>query len=81
MRKLDFYFPNATTLLSYLSWSHYLEILKIEEETKRNFYIKETINSKWIVRELQRQRASLLYERLCWKQVRLTLEDECFFMI
>lgn len=81
MRKFDFYFPNATTLLSYLSWSHYLEILKIEEETKRNFYIKETINSKWIVRELQRQRTSLLYESLCWKQVRLTLEDECFFMI
>lgn len=26
--------------------------------------IKETINSKWSVRELQRQRDSLLYERL-----------------
>ena len=32
--------------------------------SKRNFYIKETINSKWSVRELQRQRDSLLYERL-----------------
>lgn len=65
MRKFYIYFPNATTLLSQLSWSHYLEILKIEEESKRNFYIKETINSKWSVRELQRQRDSLLYERLC----------------
>ena len=36
----------------------------LDEESKRNFYIKETINSKWSVRELQRQRDSLLYERL-----------------
>lgn len=47
-----------------LSWSHYLKIIKIDEESKRNFYIKETINSRWSVRELQRQKASLLYERL-----------------
>ena len=64
MRKFYIYFPIATTVSSQLSWSHYLEILKIEEKTKRNFYIKETINSKWSVRELQRQRDSLLYERL-----------------
>lgn len=64
MRKFYIYFPIATTVSSQLSWSHYLEILKIEEEPKRNFYIKETINSKWSVRELQRQRDSLLYERL-----------------
>lgn len=64
MRKFYIYFPIATTVSSQLSWSHYLEILKIDEEPKRNFYIKETINSKWSVRELQRQRDSLLYERL-----------------
>lgn len=64
MRKFYICFPNATTVSSQLSWSHYLEILKIEEEAKRNFYIKETLNSRWSVRELQRQRDSLLYERL-----------------
>ena len=64
MRKFYICFPIATTVSSQLSWSHYLEIIKIEEEQKRNFYIKETINSKWSVRELQRQRDSLLYERL-----------------
>ena len=47
-----------------LSWSHYLELIKIEEQEKRNFYLNETINSRWSVRELQRQRDSLLYERL-----------------
>lgn len=64
MRKFYVYFPIATTVSSQLSWSHYLELIKIEEEPKRNFYIKETINSNWSVRELQRQIGSLLYERL-----------------
>ena len=64
MRKFYIYFPIATTLSSQLSWSHYLELIKIEEEPKRNFYLNECINSKWSVRELERQRDSLLYERL-----------------
>ena len=64
MRKFHICFPIATTVSSQLSWSHYLELIKIDEDPKRNFYIKETINSKWSVRELQRQRDSLLYERL-----------------
>lgn len=64
MRKLYIYFPIATTMSSQLSWSHYLELIKIQEEPKRNFYIKETINSNWSVRELQRQVSTLLYERL-----------------
>ncbi len=64
MRKFYIYFPIATTVSSQLSWSHYLEIIKIEEESKRNFYIKESVSSGWSVRELQRQIASLLYERL-----------------
>ncbi len=64
MRKFYICFPIATTVSSQLSWSHYLELIKIEGEPKRNFYLNESINSKWSVRELQRQRDSLLYERL-----------------
>lgn len=64
MRKFYNYFPIATTVSSQLSWSHYLELIKIEEEPKRNFYLNECISSRWSVRELGRQRDSLLYERL-----------------
>ena len=64
MRKIYICFPIATTVSSQLSWSHYLELIKIEEEAKRSFYLNECINTKWSVRELQRQRDSLLYERL-----------------
>lgn len=64
MRKFYLYYPIATTLLSQLSWSHYLELIKIDNDNKRNFYMHECINSNWDVRELQRQRTTLLYERL-----------------
>ena len=64
MRKFYNLFPIRSSVMTELSWTHYLEIIKIEEEEKRNFYIKETINSRWSVRELQRQKGSLLYERL-----------------
>ena len=64
MRKFYCYFQITTTVSSQLSWSHYLELIKIDEDNKRQFYLKETINSNWSVRELQRQISSLLYERL-----------------
>ena len=64
MRKFYCLFPIRSSVLNELSWSHYLEIIKIDEESKRNFYLNETINSRWSVRELQRQIGSLLYERL-----------------
>lgn len=47
-----------------MSWSHYLELIKIDDQNKRNFYLNECINTRWSVRELQRQIGSLLYERL-----------------
>ena len=52
MRKFYNCFQIATTVSSQLSWSHYVELIKIEEKTKRNFYFKEAINSNWSVREL-----------------------------
>lgn len=47
-----------------LSWSHYVLLLRIENEAERKFYEIESINGKWSVRELKRQYDSALYERL-----------------
>ncbi|MFH1231557.1 MAG: PDDEXK nuclease domain-containing protein [Planctomycetota bacterium] len=47
-----------------LSWSHYCELLTIEEPIARSFYEKEAIQNNWSVRELARQMNSLLFERL-----------------
>lgn len=47
-----------------LSWSHYCELLKVEEPLARSFYEKEAIQNNWSVRELKRQINSMLFERL-----------------
>lgn len=65
MRKFYELFPSWQTVSAELNWSHYLEIIKVSDDNARSFYIKETINSNWSVRELRRQISSLLYERLC----------------
>ena len=64
MRQFYKCFPIRSSLLSELSWSHYLELIRIKDEFKRNFYMNECVNSNWSVRELNRQINSLLYERL-----------------
>ena len=50
MRKFYLYYTITTTLSSQLTWSHYLELIKIKDENKRNFYMHECINSNWDVR-------------------------------
>ncbi len=64
MRQFYGRFPIGQTLSDQLSWSHYLVLTKIEDKKIRLFYLKECANARWSVRELERQVASLLYERL-----------------
>jgi len=64
MRKFYLEYRDVQTLSGQLSWSHYCELLSIEDINKRNFYKNETVNSKWSIRELKRQINSSLYERL-----------------
>jgi predicted nuclease of restriction endonuclease-like (RecB) superfamily len=64
MRKFYIEYPDVQTLSGQLNWSHYCELLIIEDKSKRDFYEKETGNSSWSVRELKRQIDSSLFERL-----------------
>ena len=47
-----------------LSWSHYVVLMTIQDPEERSFYEIESAQSNWNVRELKRQKASCLYERL-----------------
>ena len=47
-----------------LGWSHYVTLLTIENPDERRFYEIEAAQNHWSVRELERQIASSLYERL-----------------
>ena len=64
MRKLYITYPKFQTVSGKLSWSHYCELLSIENADERNFYEKECLNSNWSVRELKRQLETSLFERL-----------------
>lgn len=64
MRKFFIEYQNVQTLSGQISWSHYCELLILEDKQKRAFYEKEAENSNWSVRELKRQIDSSLYERL-----------------
>lgn len=57
-------YHSVQTLSEHLSWSHYCELLSISDKDKRHFYEVECSKSKWSVRELRRQVASSLFERL-----------------
>ena len=47
-----------------LSWSHYVELLKIESSVERSFYEKQSIIENWSIPELIRQKKSSLFLRL-----------------
>ena len=64
MRQFYLTYQKCQTLSGKLSWSHYCELLSISDPDKRSFYEKEAANSNWSVRELKRQIASSLFERL-----------------
>ena len=54
--------PTLHELLQ-LSWSHLLELCRIEDVLKQTFYERECLKGRWSVRQLKRQIDSLLFER------------------
>ena len=47
-----------------ISWTHYLHLMRIQNEDERVFYENEIVSNNWSVRELNRQISTSLYERL-----------------
>jgi predicted nuclease of restriction endonuclease-like (RecB) superfamily len=64
MRKFYLEFPKRETVSHVLSWSHYFEILKSDNDLEIRFYSKQCEKEKWSVRELKRQIKSMLYHRI-----------------
>lgn len=48
----------------FLSWSHYIKLMRIDNIEERHFYEIESIQNNWSINELRRQFDSSLYERL-----------------
>lgn len=45
------------------SWTHLIELIRLDDPWKRAFYENECLKGNWSVRQLQRQIGSLLYDR------------------
>src|SRR5690606_29322501 len=61
MRGLYLAFPICETLSHKLSWSHYVELTKIDDPLERSFYEQQSIKENWNIRELKRQKKSSLF--------------------
>lgn len=64
MRLFYLKYTKSETLSHKLSWSHYFELLKINDELERSFYEKQCLLDNWSIRELKRQKNSALFHRL-----------------
>lgn len=51
------------TLSQTLTWSHFLEIITIENDTKRLFYQQMSIAEHWSVKQLRNKQDEMAYER------------------
>lgn len=61
--ELQEYPISSETLLSQLSFTHFIELIKFDDPLERLFYEVETIKNNWSVRELERAINTALYVR------------------
>ncbi len=64
MRLLYVRYPICEMLSHKLSWSHYCEFVKIDNELERSFYEKQSELENWSISELKRQKSTALFLRL-----------------
>lgn len=64
MKKLYLTYPNANALRTHLTWTHYRALLKVKDDTAREWYRAEAERERWSSRQLERQIHSFYYERL-----------------
>ncbi len=64
MRRFYSVYQKWETVSPKLTWSHYCELIKISEETKRSYFQRYAQQEQLSVRDLKRQVYSLHYERL-----------------
>jgi len=62
---VEFYraYPILQTVAAELSWTHYVELLRVEEAPARAFYEAQTRRHSWSVRQLRQEISDELYER------------------
>ena len=78
---LDFFkcYPNilqTASAQSFLSWSHYLVLMQVDDQEARAWYEKEALSQSWSVRTLQRNVSTQYYYRILKSQKKDLVEQE-----
>lgn len=63
-RRFYLKYPKIQAVPGFLSWTHIVSLLSVEDDLARSFYEKECIANRWSTREIERQINSMLFERL-----------------
>ena len=67
----------VTTVSAQLTWSHFVELISIEDELKREFYASMCSSERWSVRTLRERKSSMMYERtIISKKPELTIIND-----
>lgn len=69
-------FPIRDALRHELSWTHYRALLRVSNAKARSWYMEEAAVQGWTTRSLERQIATLYYERLSASSDRAAVEAE-----
>jgi predicted nuclease of restriction endonuclease-like (RecB) superfamily len=69
-------FPNRNAVRTELSWTHYRTLLRVDNPSARDWYLREAISQNWSSRALDRQISVLYYERLLASQDKALVEAE-----
>lgn len=64
IRQFYLLYPKGASLPHFLTWTHVVEFLKIDDPLERSFYEQQCSRERWSVRELMRQKNSALFLRL-----------------
>ena len=75
-RQFYLVFPIRYALRSELSWTHYRQLMRVENEEARAFYLKEAAECAWSSRQLERQINSFYYQRLLASQNKEVVQHE-----
>ncbi len=78
-RKFFITFPEIEiwqTVSAKLNWSHFQSVMKVSDETARNYYLNEAEKNNWSVRTLDRNISTLYYHRLLASQIKEPIKNE-----
>ena len=64
MRLMYIRYPTRSAISNRLSWSHYNDLLALDDDLARSFYEKQSIAENWTLEALKRHKKTALFQRL-----------------